>query len=526
MYTICSEATAARQLLRDSTDTPSLLSKFGVAKVELCGDLLLLPEANSSVDDGYQPFDGRFGKQRYLALALMAATSPVAKEVVQLCMSFPEEQREQDPFDFDADEKSSIKRAPVAYPILCSHILTHTTVSLFAVTGNARAEEGKHNIDAVVDDCRNLIQMGFIARVGQSILATLRPKLINDPLWEKTVCTVIEQCMAQTSSAAMISEDEQKWRRFCLSILLIMLSPAAKSELHSSESTLPSNTDQMQSWVLNAIESARPEAVAFLRDISIICQILIPNIFCTYSASQDVNQADSLEIVRCYMELLRLESYHTMLDSNLLQEIMKSWYAQATGKNTTKLDFPRVIQGATWPCISQQGIIDMPPNCSPLLGNGVKPNDNDTPPRILYLPKVYTDLYAQLNTMSPNNEKTALCLVCGEVLDANGKGLCTKHSYTCGGGTGIFFLLQDCVSLIMHGQKAAYIDSPYVDSHGETPQYRGRPLNLDKDRYNIMQSLWSGHLVREKVIAERASTRELAVAYGSRRQPIIRAGYY
>ena len=74
---------------------------------------------------------------------------------------------------------------------------------------------------------------------------------------------------------------------------------------------------------------------------------------------------------------------------------------------------------------------------------------------------------------------------------------------------GIFFLLQECVSLMIHGLKAAYIHSPYVDSHGETPQYRGRPLNLDASRYEILKRLWCGHKVREKVIAERGNTRQV-----------------
>ena len=98
-----------------------------------------------------------------------------------------------------------------------------------------------------------------------------------------------------------------------------------------------------------------------------------------------------------------------------------------------------------------------------------------------------------------------------QVLNAAGKGECTKHIYKCGGGAGIYFLVQECVGLIMHGQKAAYVHSPYVDFYGETPQYRGRPLNLDSNRYRILQSLWSGHLVREKVVAERATTRQVII---------------
>lgn len=132
-YTCSSEAAEARRLLRDSSDEPSILSKFGISKALLDGDLLLLPKPDLSVDDG-QPFDGRLGKLRYLALALMVATSPVSREVVQLCM-FPTPPV--DPFDFDLSEKSSMKRLPVAYPILCSHVLTHTTGALIAVTGES-----------------------------------------------------------------------------------------------------------------------------------------------------------------------------------------------------------------------------------------------------------------------------------------------------------------------------------------------------------------------------------------------------
>ena len=92
------------------------------------------------------------------------------------------------------------------------------------------------------------------------------------------------------------------------------------------------------------------------------------------------------------------------------------------------------------------------------------------------------------------------------MIDA-GKGLCSKHAFECGGGTGIFFLLQDCIGLILHKEKAAYVHSPYVDSHGETPQYRGKRLNLELSRYNILHELWCGHMLRQEVISERSKTR-------------------
>lgn len=132
-------------------------------------------------------------------------------------------------------------------------------------------------------------------------------------------------------------------------------------------------------------------------------------------------------------------------------------------------------------------------------------------PRVAMIPTSYTDLYAELGQLLPDSEQTAVCFICGEVLNAGGKGECTRHSFKCGAGTGMFFLLQDCAGLIMHNAKAAYIHSPYVDSHGETPQYRGRPLNLDLDRYDHLREVWRGHAVRQQVLAERGSSRQIIV---------------
>ena len=130
-------------------------------------------------------------------------------------------------------------------------------------------------------------------------------------------------------------------------------------------------------------------------------------------------------------------------------------------------------------------------------------------PRVSVIPTSYTDLYAELASLMPDCEQTAVCLVCGEVLNAGGRGECTKHSFKCGAGAGIFFLLQECSGLLLHKARAAYIHSPYVDSHGETPQYRGRPLNLDVDRYEHLREVWYSHGVRQKVLAERGMARQV-----------------
>jgi hypothetical protein len=151
----------------------------------------------------------------------------------------------------------------------------------------------------------------------------------------------------------------------------------------------------------------------------------------------------------------------------------------------------------------------------PLLGGSLLPVDTSSttnlPPRlsVTAMPTSYTDLYAELGRLLPDCEQTAVCLVCGQVLNAGGKGECTRHAAQCGAGAGLFFLLQECSGLLLHKSKAAYLHSPYVDSHGETPQYRGRPLNLDVARYEHLREVWYGHAVRQQVVAERGSARQV-----------------
>jgi hypothetical protein len=92
--------------------------------------------------------------------------------------------------------------------------------------------------------------------------------------------------------------------------------------------------------------------------------------------------------------------------------------------------------------------------------------------------------------------RPALCLLCGQVLDADGKGKCTRHAASCGLGVGCFILLQECMVLLLHGQRASYRPSPYVDDHGERHgQMRGRPLHQDAGRLRLMRSIVAQHEV-------------------------------
>ena len=62
-------------------------------------------------------------------------------------------------------------------------------------------------------------------------------------------------------------------------------------------------------------------------------------------------------------------------------------------------------------------------------------------PQLFSMPTSYTQLHSQLTAIS-GYSFPALCLICGAVMDANGKGKCAAHSINCNKDGGIVFLLQ------------------------------------------------------------------------------------
>lgn len=429
-YSCCSESSDCRRLLRsESVGTSSIYSKFGVGKSGMENNLLLLPQAESSVDGGFQPFDGRLGKTRYMALSLMAAVSPVAKEIVQLCIPFPSSSdsssSDSSVFDFDADDDiKMVERAPVAYPLLCSHILTHTTGALIAVTGSARVEERKCRTDEVVDNCRKFISLGLIARIVQVLLSGLMS-------WNGEQIDVVLRLMHQEMMDDT-KQEEYSWRQSCLELLRVIF--GSESEEAIPETT-NSDANLIKSQISKGIDAAQGAAVSFLLDVAVIIQILIPNIFSDTAMHPDSCGQSDLEAMRRLMELVGLESINDMIQSDLVQLVIKSWYIKATEKNSSQLQAPPDINYETWPVakgeVSDQRSAankEIPPHCTPLLGYPSNRSHIDPAScRINCLPKSYTDLYAQLSALCPDNDQIALCLICGSVLDA-GK-FCLDDSY-------------------------------------------------------------------------------------------------
>ena len=107
-------------------------------------------------------------------------------------------------------------------------------------------------------------------------------------------------------------------------------------------------------------------------------------------------------------------------------------------------------------------------------------------PHLLSLPREYTQLHGHVLTLC-SLDYPAICLTCGLILDASGKGACTAHIQSCCGAAGLVFLVQDCSILLLSGERCCYFPSPYVDSHGEKHKhFKGKPVYLDPRRFVLL----------------------------------------
>lgn len=612
VYSVSCEANEARRLSKrfkvlssraagissHENSLHSIFSQYGISNIKCEGKLVVMPPPSATEDDGSQPFKGRLGKLRYFGLAVMAAAGAVAADLVQLVLAFP--------LQYPSYASIQPLRAPIVYPILLGHVLTHITAAICASGGRARARSDSLELvwpipfsskgsfvasdhfgvqkrsDSAVDDAEGFIKLGLLARVLQVLLGKLDMISlghISDDFSVLKTVKIIRDGITKTSSL------ESQWTLNCALLLEMTLSTST-----CSGETSVSQYDEIA--IIDGFEKgcvlAAEAACSYLSDIGVVLQLLLPGVVERY-ASADViddvvDNSSAFEILNKLEKAFRLEPLSEILQSDAVQAVVSNWYkvardfSKATSQPgitisasdaavSTRLFQTQGFRVFDWPMESSADItnVDRRSGNSKKAKRAIQPDDEtgisameidplyrpapegvahsirpDAPtplvtfsskksvyliggfkpefslknigrPRILMLPTSYTDLYAELSQLLPESEQTAVCLICGEVLNAGGKGECTKHSYNCGAGSGMFFLLQECAGLIMHNGKAAYIHSPYVDSHGETPQYRGRPLNLDVDRYAHLHEVWSGHAIRQQVLAERGSSRQIIV---------------
>lgn len=145
--------------------------------------------------------------------------------------------------------------------------------------------------------------------------------------------------------------------------------------------------------------------------------------------------------------------------------------------------------------------------------------ESQTINQLISLPNDYSEL---INTVSsftcPNSNhedsrNPTMCLICGEILCSQSYccqtelnktivGACNYHAYKCGAGIGVFLRVRECEILFLASpMRGCFVSPPYLDEYGETDQglRRGNPLQLCKERYKKLHTLWLSHSIHEEI---------------------------
>ncbi|CAN0239959.1 unnamed protein product, partial [Laminaria digitata] len=242
-------------------------------------------------------------------------------------------------------------------------------------------------------------------------------------------------------------------------------------------------------------------------------------------------------------------------------QVVVPYLGNITGGRTTPDVTGRALKGVLFDishlglsCQDNLNLVDLPVSYTELYGAAKSPHASAT-------------ASAAAAAEGGRDTAPAVCLVCGQVLAAGFKppdnmgaiGECTLHARECGSGVGVFFLVQSgyeatnryqltvaahsrqsstmvtgwwvnpppprffsfyrgmCVVLLIRDSRAAYFPSIYVDDHGEEDAglKRGRPLFLNKHRYDALKQVYLRHRVGHEVSAIRASS-----------DRVIRENYY
>jgi len=492
--------------------------RYGISEITEFGRVIIFPNNIK---------EGRFGRLRYFMHALIRASSALNREIIQLSIGFPT-------LTSKASESNEKTRAPIAYPILCSNVLTHITAVIGSLSGIPYQDS-----QSARDASRHFVTLGFIARILQSLLACFRMQWDNKTSSTYDIIKMEDELIAILSKSENVHDQWDDWLSTCRLLFLQVLRYSknriskGRQKLESSGKQILDDSAFMMDFTL-ACDRARKNAEQFLRDALLILQLAMPSWsdHIRQANEQMINDGHSHDSLVHLQLLIGIAPINELLQSPLVCDIVDGWYSASMEKPSLYREFNihNSIREVDWPMshslivdhsrypaalIRSEVIMPDPGNTVPLLGIAIPSllRLNTGQPRLDAVPLSYTDLYAQVSELLPTCDQCAFCFLCGHVLNAGGVGECTKHAYICGGGAGIFFLLQECVSLIIYREKAAYFHSPYVDNHGETHMSRGRPLKIDIERYETLRGLYCGHLLRQQVISERSkSTRHTIIS--------------
>eukprot|EP00095_Tigriopus_kingsejongensis_P006031 maker-scaffold889_size84747-snap-gene-0.19 protein:Tk06031 transcript:maker-scaffold889_size84747-snap-gene-0.19-mRNA-1 annotation:"e3 ubiquitin-protein ligase ubr3" len=132
-------------------------------------------------------------------------------------------------------------------------------------------------------------------------------------------------------------------------------------------------------------------------------------------------------------------------------------------------------------------------------------------PTLLKVPKNYDEIFQfylkrRCTTCMKVPKDPTVCLMCGTVVCLREQcckrlvgesNLCetVRHSWDCGGGTGIFLAVNSSTILVVRGKRACIWGSIYLDMFGEEDKElkRGKPLFLHQERLRLLEHQWKTH---------------------------------
>lgn len=373
------------------------------------GNLIILPNVFESTYNERELYSGRIGRLRYFALSVMVTTSPLSREIVQLALGLPLNK---------SNEPNEVHpRAPIVFPILCSHVLTHVVAALCALCGHEGTKKhvSCHSSQADsdhVEECKHFVKLGYIAKVLQVALGYIQQQFINKYSglnWMKLEKQILGAISTLTKSD---SDKLDAWERACFQLIQVALQ---SHTIPRSDVTSEMNKE----IILDSIRSAKKAGYQYLCSATLILQVLAPS-FVLNSRSHNDDEEWLYEVMNI--------SLADMLNSTVVCEIISNWYSASRPRIQLnalqkRLDCPFKFRAYDWPCMYYDGgAVGRSNNISsstslPLLQGFVQVGRaKDDKPRIKELPISYTDLYAELNRIVRNDfESISVCLVCGEV---------------------------------------------------------------------------------------------------------------
>lgn len=379
---------------------------------------------------------------------------------------------------------------------------------------------------ASVDHIRNLASFGALLTLVQSVLTV---GISSSPIQETDTSSSTSSFSSSLTPAAE-SEGSKKTKRAEES------SPALthKKQMKSENIALESSSMEKQEIQFSSSTSASDSNISSNFNLDYVVDIIKafdPRV--SVIATNPLKKQDILLQMRCYLrrarDLISIYGELNSSESNDNDEISSIWIKEL---RLPSLNGPDSLSKSS--VLTQEQLMDtikrwlslQREQASGLFGSQLlhfSSSNDPTKIQLIQLHNSYEDLYnfVHLNCRCPTTKSKipdpAICLMCGTVM-CGGTGCCkrdkigavTLHSGLCNGGCGVFLFVKRCKVLLVHGDRQAFIDAPYVDEHGETDPYlkRGQRLHFSSERYELLTKMFAEHRIAREVFKSRLDGNE------------------